>query len=85
MHFRTVAVVALISGFAASLPAQSAGTIEFGGFGRYTRFDQSLGLDNAYGAGGYLGVFIAPGLAIEGTGCAPSSCTGGRWSGVWAS
>jgi outer membrane protein OmpA-like peptidoglycan-associated protein len=68
MHFRTVAVVALMSGLAASLPAQSAGTIEFGGFGRYTKFDQSLGLDNAYGAGGYLGVFIAPGLAIEGTG-----------------
>ena len=68
MHFRTVAVVALFTGFAAALPAQDAGTIEFGGFGRFTRFDKSLALDNAFGGGGYLGVFLAPGLAIEGTG-----------------
>jgi outer membrane protein OmpA-like peptidoglycan-associated protein len=68
MNVRTVAVVALFTGFAAALPAQDAGTIEFGGFGRYTRFDHSLALDNAFGAGGYLGVFLAPGLAVEGTG-----------------
>ena len=68
MHFRAVAVVALFTGFAAALPAQDAGTIEFGGFGRFTRFDKSLALDNAFGGGGYLGVFLAPGLAIEGTG-----------------
>jgi outer membrane protein OmpA-like peptidoglycan-associated protein len=68
MHFRTVAVVALFTGFAAVLPAQDAGTIEFGGFGRFTRFDKSLALDNAFGGGGYLGVFLAPGLAVEGTG-----------------
>lgn len=68
MHVRTVAVVALLTGFAVTLPAQAAGTIEFGGFGRFTRFDKSLALDNAYGGGGYLGVFLAPGLAIEGTG-----------------
>src|SRR5262245_40266249 len=68
MHLRTVAVVALFTGFAATLPAQDAGTIEFGGFGCFTRFDHSLALDNAYGGGGYLGVFLAPGLALEGTG-----------------
>ncbi len=68
MHVRTLAVAALWTGFAASLPAQAAGTIEFGGFGRFTRFDRSLALDNAFGGGGYLGVFIAPGLALEGTG-----------------
>lgn len=68
MHYRTMAVVALLTGFAAALPAQDAGTIEFGGFGRFTRFDRSLAMDNAYGGGGYLGVFIAPGLALEGTG-----------------
>ncbi len=68
MHFRTVAVVALLSGFGATLPAQTAGTIEIGGFGRFTRFDRTTTLDNAYGVGGYLGVFVAPGLALEGSG-----------------
>lgn len=68
MYFRTVAVVALLSGFGATLPAQSAGTIEIGGFGRFTRFDRTTALDNAYGVGGYLGVFVAPGLALEGSG-----------------
>ncbi len=68
MHVRTVAVVALFTGFAAALPAQNAGTIEIGGFGRFTRFDQSLALNDAFGGGAYLGVFLAPGLALEGTG-----------------
>lgn len=68
MRIRIVAVAALFAGFAAVLPAQSAGTIEIGGFGRFTRFDQSLALNNAFGAGAYLGVFVAPGLALEGTG-----------------
>ena len=68
MHFRTVAVVALLSGFGATLPAQNAGTIEIGGFGRFTRFDRTTTLDDAYGVGGYLGVFVAPGLALEGSG-----------------
>jgi len=68
MHVRTVAVVALLTGFAAALPAQNAGTVEIGGFGRFTRFDRTTALDNAYGVGGYLGVFVAPGLALEGSG-----------------
>jgi OmpA-OmpF porin, OOP family len=68
MRFRTVAVAALFAGFTAVLPAQSAGTIEIGGFGRFTRFDQSLALNDAFGGGAYLGVFLAPGLALEGTG-----------------
>jgi len=68
MRFRISAVVASLTALAPTLPAQSAGTIEIGGFGRFTRFDQSLQLDHAYGGGGYLGVFLAPGLAIEGTG-----------------
>lgn len=68
MRARTLAVVALLTGFAAALPAQDAGTIEIGGFGRYTRFDRSLTLNNAFGGGAYLGVYLAPGLALEGTG-----------------
>jgi outer membrane protein OmpA-like peptidoglycan-associated protein len=65
-----IAVAVVIS---AALPpagvaAQEAGALEIGGFGRFTRFDRSLGLDNAFGGGGWLGVFVAPGLALEGTG-----------------
>lgn len=44
---------------------QRPGTIELGAFGRYTKFDRSLGWDNAFGGGGRLGVFVAPGLALE--------------------
>lgn len=69
MHTRLAATLAVLTSLAFSaLPAQDAGTMEIGGFGRFTRFDRSLGLDNSFGGGGWLGVFIAPGLAIEGAG-----------------
>jgi outer membrane protein OmpA-like peptidoglycan-associated protein len=69
MHARIAAVFAVVTALAsAALPAQDAGTLEIGAFGRYTRFDRSLGLDNSIGGGGWLGVFVAPGLAIEGAG-----------------
>ncbi len=52
---------------AAPLGAQKAGTVEIGGFGRYTWFDNSLPIrKNQTGAGGRLGVFVLPNLAIEG-------------------
>lgn len=51
-----------------TLEAQETGTVEIGGFGRFTRFDKSLELDDAIGGGGWMGIFVAPGLAIEGTG-----------------
>ena len=56
------ALAALTAGPAAG---QRPGTVELGAFGRYTKFDRSLGWDNAFGGGGRLGVFIAPGLALE--------------------
>jgi outer membrane protein OmpA-like peptidoglycan-associated protein len=62
------AVVILCALSATTLPAQVPGTLEIGAFGRFTRFDRSLGLDNGFGGGGWLGVFVAPGLAIEGAG-----------------
>ena len=69
MRARISAAVVILAALAsAGLAAQDAGTLEIGGFGRFTRFDRSLGLDNAFGGGGWLGVFVAPGLAIEGTG-----------------
>ncbi len=61
-------VVATLAGpISSPATAQSAGTLEFGGFGRFTRFDASLGLGDGFGAGGLVGVYLARGLAIEGT------------------
>ncbi|MGE5156379.1 MAG: OmpA family protein [Betaproteobacteria bacterium] len=62
-------VVAALAALTISpLAGQGAGTVEIGGFARYTRFDRSLGLNDAFGGGGWVGVFVAPGLALEGTG-----------------
>lgn len=69
MRARIATILAVLSAVSfRALPAQDAGTMEIGGFGRFTRFDRSLGLDNSFGGGGWLGVFVAPGLAIEGAG-----------------
>ncbi|MBL8978852.1 MAG: hypothetical protein JNM53_10585, partial [Gemmatimonadetes bacterium] len=51
----TAALVALA---AAPLMAQSAGTIEVGAFGRYTKYDTDLNFDDRVGIGGRLGVFV---------------------------
>jgi len=45
--------------------AQRAGTVEAGAFARYTRFDNSLGVGNAIGAGGRLAVFLQPNVTVE--------------------
>ena len=45
--------------------AQSPGTFEIGGFGRYTFFDSALDLEDKLGGGGTLGIFIVRNLAIE--------------------
>jgi len=50
----------------APLAAQKAGTIELGIFGRYTNFDQVLGMNDGGGGGGRLGIFVARNLEIEG-------------------
>ena len=66
MRFSTpVMVTALAALSAAPAPGQRPGTVELGAYGRYTKFDRSLGWENAFGGGGRLGVFIAPGLALE--------------------
>ena len=53
---------------AGALPAhgQRAGTLEIGGFGRYTKFESKLNFDNRFGVGGLLGVFVARNVALEG-------------------
>lgn len=51
---------------AAPLVAQSAGTVEVGAFGRYSKYDKALGFDSRVGVGGRLGIFVLRNLAIEG-------------------
>jgi len=48
--------------------AQQAGTVEIGGFGRYSRFDPHLHFNDRFGGGGRLGVFVVNDLAIEADG-----------------
>lgn len=59
----TVALV--IAGAAAPASAQRWGTVEVGGFGQYTLFGDVLQLDNAFGVGGMLGLFILPNVVAE--------------------
>ncbi|HEX9938901.1 MAG TPA: outer membrane beta-barrel protein [Longimicrobium sp.] len=51
----------------------TAGTIEIGGFGQWTMFDENAGRPNVvpedgFGFGGRLGFFLTPRLALEGDG-----------------
>jgi outer membrane protein OmpA-like peptidoglycan-associated protein len=50
---------------AAPAASQERGTIEFGGFATGTSFDNSLFMDNSFGAGGLVGVFLMPWLSLE--------------------
>src|SRR5688500_3740083 len=59
--------------FAAPAAAQRPGTVEVGGFGQWTWFDDNAGRPNAVpenglGYGGRLGVFVTPRWQIEGDG-----------------
>ena len=52
--------------------AQEKGTVELGGFGRYTSYDGSFTTarkkENSYGAGGRLGYFFSPKFSLEADG-----------------
>ena len=56
--------------------AQQSGTFEVGAFGQDTRFDNSLGLDDAIGGGGLLGIYFTNNLAVEGEGSYTSTSQG---------
>jgi outer membrane protein OmpA-like peptidoglycan-associated protein len=53
---------------AAPLQAQRPGAIEIGVFGRYTLFDNNMGLKEAFGGGARLGAFLVPNLSLEAAG-----------------
>ncbi len=69
MRQKGLAIVAGLLAAAAPLAAQEKGTIEVGGFGRYTGYPDSYqvqgGDGNRVGSGGRLGVFIARNFALE--------------------
>ncbi|MGH7628792.1 MAG: OmpA family protein [Gemmatimonadales bacterium] len=51
---------------AAPAAAQTPGTIEIGGFGRYNFFDDTTGLNDKFGYGGTAGFYFLRNLGIEG-------------------
>jgi outer membrane protein OmpA-like peptidoglycan-associated protein len=50
------------------LSAQTPGSFEITGFGRYTFYDDTLSLDDKAGGGGSLGIFFVKNLALEAEG-----------------
>ncbi|PYO35940.1 MAG: hypothetical protein DMD74_05980 [Gemmatimonadetes bacterium] len=66
MSFRVLAVcVASALPLARPAAAQRTGTIEIGGFARFTDFDNSLNISNSLGVGGRIGVFLLPRVSVE--------------------
>ena len=45
--------------------AQRQGAVEIGGFGRFTKFADTIGIDAGFGGGGRAGYYIAPNLMLE--------------------
>jgi len=73
-----MAFLALVAvGIPAPAYAQHGGTIELGGFLRYGTYDEGVGLDNAAGYGGRLGIFFSGKALLEGDlGFAPTKAGG---------
>lgn len=67
MRVRGLTLALLITA-ATAASAQTAGSYELNGFGRYTRFDNTLGPANKFGGGGSLGFFAFTNLALEAEG-----------------
>jgi peptidoglycan-associated lipoprotein len=59
----TMGALALL--WAVPAQAQQRGTVEFGAFGSAGRFDKSLTLDKALGAGGRVGIYLDPRWSVE--------------------
>lgn len=69
---RSLLVAGAVTFAALPLMAQEKGTLELGGFGRYTRYDGSFSTarksENSYGGGGRLGYFFSPRFSLEADG-----------------
>jgi hypothetical protein len=64
MRVATVIGVLLLGG-AATVHAQHAHQLEFGGYGAYTRYDRAFQLNNQFGGGGRLGYFFNDYIGLE--------------------
>ena len=62
---------------AVPVAAQKGGTVEVGGFGQYTVADDAWHVQNGWGLGGRLGVFLASHWELEAA-AAPARQRGGR-------
>jgi outer membrane protein OmpA-like peptidoglycan-associated protein len=58
-------ITALLLTTATAAGAQSAGSYEINGFGRYTRFESTLSPDITFGGGASLGFFVLRNIALE--------------------
>lgn len=69
---------ALLSLSAVPGAAQKTGSLEIGGFGRYSKFDNALNFDSRVGIGGRLGIFVTKNFELEGDGSyTPTESDGG--------
>jgi outer membrane protein OmpA-like peptidoglycan-associated protein len=66
-------IIALLFTTAPAVHAQSAGTFEAAAFGRFTRFDNTLPIQEEMGGGGSLGFYLIRNLAIEAEGAFTST------------
>jgi outer membrane protein OmpA-like peptidoglycan-associated protein len=62
---RSIVGLALLFAGTTVLRAQTPGSFEITGFGRYTFFDDTLDLDDKVGGGGSLAIFFVKNLALE--------------------
>jgi hypothetical protein len=65
MLARAIAVGVAVLAVAVPAKAQQRGTVEFGAFASLTSFDHRLDMNNSWGAGGRVGVFLVPRLSLE--------------------
>jgi peptidoglycan-associated lipoprotein len=71
--------------FGGTAAAQQPGTLLLGGFGQYTHFDESLQLDDVFGAGGRVGAYFAPNwnLEYENSWNRPKQTAPGQTGKIW--
>ena len=60
-----ITIGAMVLMAAAPAAAQERGTLEFGAFGSAGTFNKSLTLNNGFGAGGHVGMYLDPRWAVE--------------------
>ena len=65
MARRIITIGAAMLALAGPVAAQQRGTVELGAFASAGMFDNSLTLDKGFGAGGHVGIFLDPRVALE--------------------